>query len=60
MDDPVAAIVDGWVNSPGHRANLLHPHMRRTGVGIALDDGGVLYFTQLFLQPEPTASRLER
>ena len=29
--------VDGWMRSPGHRRNLLDPHHRKVGVGIAWD-----------------------
>jgi uncharacterized protein YkwD len=31
-----AEVVEGWVNSPGHRANILHPKMREIGIGYAL------------------------
>jgi uncharacterized protein YkwD len=27
-------VMDGWMNSPGHRANILHPKYRKVGVGI--------------------------
>ena len=27
------AIVTAWMNSPPHRANLLHPHLRMVGIG---------------------------
>lgn len=37
-----------WMNSPGHRANLLQPRSRRSGVGIALGPDSRIYFTQLF------------
>ena len=30
-----AEIVEGWMNSPGHRANILDPRLRTVGVGIA-------------------------
>ena len=30
------ALVDGWMESPGHRANILESHARRIGVGIAI------------------------
>jgi len=30
-----AEIVDGWMHSPGHRANILNPRFRRAGVGVA-------------------------
>ena len=31
------AVVDGWMNSPGHRANILNPSFTRTGVGYTAD-----------------------
>jgi uncharacterized protein YkwD len=31
-----AEVVEGWMNSPGHRANILHPEMREIGIGYAL------------------------
>ena len=30
---PPAAIVSGWLASPGHRANLLRPGLNRIGLG---------------------------
>lgn len=30
-----AEIVEGWMNSPAHRANILDPRLRTVGVGIA-------------------------
>lgn len=43
-----AAAVKAWLNSPGHRANILNCSSRATGVGFA--EGGKLhyYWTQLF------------
>ncbi len=38
-----AEVVQGWLDSPGHRVNLLHPDMKRTGVGRV---GG--YWTALY------------
>ncbi len=32
--DMARALVTGWLNSPGHRANILDPHATRIGVGI--------------------------
>ncbi|HUS53231.1 MAG TPA: CAP domain-containing protein [Thermohalobaculum sp.] len=29
------ALIDGWMDSPGHRRNILHPGMRRHGAGVA-------------------------
>ena len=40
-------MVDGWMNSPGHRANIMDPMAVRIGVGIARE-GGTWYATQNF------------
>ena len=29
-----AAVVDGWMHSPGHRKNILRPELREIGIGI--------------------------
>ncbi len=50
VPDPVAAAVSGWMNSPGHRANILLPDVTGTGVGI-WREGNSFYFTQIFLLP---------
>ncbi|TKJ35656.1 CAP domain-containing protein [Blastococcus sp. CCUG 61487] len=42
-----AAVMDSWMNSPGHRANILDCGLTRLGVGIA-DGGGGPWWTQLF------------
>jgi uncharacterized protein YkwD len=44
--DP-AAVMTSWMNSPGHRANILDCSLTRLGVGIA-DGGGGPWWTQLF------------
>lgn len=43
-----AAAVDGWMESPGHRENLLGPY-ELTGVGVARTGNGTYYYTQLFV-----------
>ena len=40
-------LVDGWMNSPGHRANILHSEVKYLGVGIARS-GDSVYATQNF------------
>jgi hypothetical protein len=52
------ALVQGWIDSPGHRANLLNPEVREIGVAL-VRDGGItagrlvarLYAVQLFGRP---------
>ena len=48
--------VDGWLESPGHRANILSPNFDRSGIGVALN-GTTAYATQVFMGPARTAPR---
>jgi uncharacterized protein YkwD len=41
----------GWMNSKGHRDNLLHSSYERLGVGVYLDSEGIPYYTQNFYTP---------
>ncbi len=38
--------VQAWINSPGHRANLLNPDVTEIGVGRAVGADGSVYWTQ--------------
>ena len=51
--------VEEWLNSPGHRANILSPDFDRSGIGVAVN-GGMAYATQVFMGPARTAPRPER
>ena len=43
------AVVQAWMNSPGHRANMLDPEIQEIGVGYAIDDvSGTPYWVQNF------------
>jgi uncharacterized protein YkwD len=42
------AVMDGWMNSPGHRANILNCGLRALGVGVVRGDSGRVYWTQDF------------
>jgi uncharacterized protein YkwD len=39
---------DGWMTSPGHRANRLNPGFTRMGVGLVTCQGQVPYWTEVF------------
>lgn len=41
-------VVDGWMDSRGHRQNLLAPHWRREGIGVEIHPGNKVYVTQNF------------
>lgn len=39
-----------WMNSPGHQANILNSTINQIGVGVAKDNNGTLYWTQMFIR----------
>jgi len=47
LEDVARQSVEGWMRSPGHRANILEPAYDQTGVGIAVSAEHI-YLTQLF------------
>ena len=40
-------VVTGWMNSPGHRANILKSSFGKIGIGV-YQTNGVIYWTQVF------------
>lgn len=44
----VTAVMTGWINSPGHRANLLGAESKDIGFGLAYNGSGVPYWAQEF------------
>ena len=42
-----AAVMIAWMNSPGHRANILHPDWTHIGMGVAK---ATPYWAQVFLK----------
>ena len=47
----VDEIFEGWMNSPGHRANILKAEFTEIGIGAAKSDTGKWYYTQNFGRP---------
>lgn len=47
-DAAAANVVDGWIESPGHHANLIGAY-NRAGVGAARSADGKWYVTQLYV-----------
>jgi uncharacterized protein YkwD len=41
-------VMNAWLNSPGHRANIENASYRAIGIGAAVTPGGVVYWTQDF------------
>lgn len=45
-----SAVMVSWMNSPGHRSNILSPTYNQIGVGLAIDKSGKKYWTQQFIK----------
>lgn len=46
-----AEVMRGWMNSPGHRNNILSPIYKEIGVGVAKLPNGTYCWTQMFIKP---------
>lgn len=46
------SVMTGWMNSPGHKANILNRNYRDLGVAVALDSNGVAYWCTVFGRPK--------
>lgn len=42
-------VVDLWLNSPGHKKNI-EGNYALTGIGVAKDENGLVFYTQIFLR----------
>jgi uncharacterized protein YkwD len=48
--NPVAASIHGWMDSAGHRRNILDPDFSLTAIGVWIKEDGTVYFTEIFLK----------
>lgn len=46
-----AEVMNDWMNSPGHRSNIMSGSFSEIGVGLAKNKNGVCYWTQQFMRP---------
>ncbi|MFT5871191.1 MAG: putative YkwD family protein/spore coat assembly protein SafA [Clostridium sp.] len=44
-----ASVMTGWMNSAGHKANILSKNYTEIGVGVAKKSDGTIYWTQQFI-----------
>lgn len=44
-------VMTAWMNSPGHRSNILNSNFTEIGVGVAKDKNGTPYWVQMFINP---------
>jgi len=48
LDELAYSTVDGWMNSPGHRENILTKTIDKEGIGVAFASDDKVYITQNF------------
>ena len=48
--NPVAVSVHGWMESDGHRRNILNSQFDQTAVGAWISEDESVYFTQIFIK----------
>jgi uncharacterized protein YkwD len=48
--NPVAVSMHGWMDSAGHRSNILSQHFNLTAIGVSISATGAVYFTEIFLK----------
>lgn len=48
--NPVAVSVKGWMESPGHRKNILDSAYSEAAIGAWISSNGTVYFTEIFLK----------
>ena len=53
------AFTQGWIESPGHRRNMLERSVVDTGVAVARGPGGTYYAVQMFGRPESMQVRFK-
>ena len=48
LDEIANRVVQGWMDSPGHRENILRPYWRTQAIGVAIDSQGRVFATENF------------
>jgi uncharacterized protein YkwD len=51
-DETAADILKLWMGSELHKANILNKDFKQIGIGVAKNDKGELYYTQVFGTPQ--------
>jgi hypothetical protein len=48
LEEIAESTVEGWMNSPGHRKNILIPVWQREGIGVSIAPDDKVYITENF------------
>ena len=51
-------VMEGWMESTGHRANIMSSNFTTIGIGCYRDSFGNLYWTQIFVTGNPTNTNI--
>lgn len=46
-----SAVMNGWMKSEGHKANILNSSFTEIGIGYVTDNNGTAYWVQMFILP---------
>jgi CHAT domain-containing protein/uncharacterized protein YkwD len=57
-DDPVAVVLERWMNHDSHRDNILRPEFTHAGMGVARASDGEELFTQVFTARSTTTRQV--
>ncbi len=58
VDELTDVLVQGWIDSPPHKKNIVADYVTETGVGVATQDGVTYFAVQLFGRPRSEAFRI--
>ncbi|MCM2371916.1 CAP domain-containing protein [Aporhodopirellula aestuarii] len=58
-DSLIDVFVQGWIDSPPHRENMLADYITETGVAVATSDDTTYYAVQLFGRPKSAAIQIK-
>ncbi len=58
-DSLIEVFVQGWIDSPPHRENMLADYITHTGVAVATTDNVTYYAVQMFGRPKSASFRLK-
>ena len=50
-DIDMPAVMKGWMDSPGHRKNIMNKDFTEIGLSLATNEKGETYYTQVFARP---------
>jgi uncharacterized protein YkwD len=50
FNDPASQAVRGWLKSPAHLGSIQGKDYNQTGIGVAINSKGEIYFTQIFVR----------